>query len=318
MQTPIRTLAAFLVVFLVAATPIPAAAADYPEKPIELLVPWPAGGVSDTLMRLIAGPLGTHLGQPVVIVNKPGAAGVIGMHELEKAPADGYTIGNIATSQVATQYTSANPNDLKRLVPVARLVSGVGTLTVKSDAAWSSLADYVDYAKKNPGKLRVANSGTGGVTHVHGLAFDRALGIKQTHIPFKGNAAVLPALAGGHVEATMIAITDVLPMVKGGQLKLLALGGKARHPLFSTVPTFIEAGLPFDLTNFQGLAAPKGVLVERLQKIEDALARVMMEASVTKALEERGYSIDFQRSREFSQFLEEQDELFRSLIDARK
>lgn len=289
-------------------------AGAYPDKPLTLIVPWPAGGVSDALFRVVAPPLGKELGQPIVIVNRPGAAGVIGSLEVERAAPDGYTLGNLATSQIPTQYTSTNPNSVKRVAPVANVVSGVGALSVKADAPWPTLREYVEYARKHPGRLRVANAGTGSVSHVHGLAFDAAAGVAQTHIPFKGNAAVVPAVAGGHVEATMIAITDVLPLVRGGQLRLLAVGGDSRHPLAPQVPTFLEQGVKIDPRNFQGLVVPAGTPPDVIRRLEEAVGRVVQQPAVTRGLEERGYSLDFKRSVEFARFLDEQDSLFRSLL----
>lgn len=286
----------------------------YPDKPVTLIVPWPAGGVSDSLFRVVAGPLGKELGQPVVIVNRPGASGVIGTLELERAAPDGYTLGNLATSQIPTQYASTNPNSLKRVAPVANVVSGVGTLSVKGEAPWTTLRDYVDYARKHPGRIRVANAGTGSVSHVHGLTFDAAAGVTQTHIPFKGNAAVVPAVAGGHVEATMIAITDVLPLVRSGQIRLLAVGGESRHPLAPQVPTFLEQGVKVDPRNFQGLVAPAGTPAEVIRRLEEAVARVLKDPAVTRVLEERGYSLDFKRGGDFARFLDEQDSIFRATL----
>ena len=314
MRSDIRSLAALVVVAVTVALGTVPAAARYPEKPVTLIVPWPAGGVSDSLLRIVAGPLGKDLGQPVVIMNRPGASGVIGTLELERAAPDGYTIGNLATSQIATQYTSANPNSLKRVVPIANLISGVGTLTVKADAPWNSLMDYLEHARKHPGKLRVANAGTGSVSHVHGLLFDAAAGVSQTHIPFKGNAPALPAVAGGHIEATMIAITDVLPLVQGGQLKLLAVGGEGRHPLASKVPTFVDQGVKFDPRNFQGLVAPAGTPAEIVRRLHEAAQRVIKDPAVAKLLEDRGYTVDFKGGADFARFLDEQDGFFRATL----
>lgn len=314
MRPGFRTLAGLVVAVTLAALVAVPAAARYPEKPVTLIVPWPAGGVSDSLLRIVAGPLGKELGQPVIILNRPGASGLIGTLELEKAAPDGYTIGNLATSQIPTQYTSKNPNNLQRVVPIANLISGVGTLTVKADAPWNSLREYLEHAKKNPGRLRVANAGTGSVTHVQGLMFDVAAGISQTHIPFKGNAPALPAVAGGHIEATMIAITDVLPLVQGGQLKLLAVGGESRHPLAPRVATFLEQGVKFDPRNFQGLVAPAGTPADVVRRLEEAAGRVVRDPAVAKLLEERGYTVDFKGGADFARFLDEQDGFFRTTL----
>lgn len=294
-----------------AVAPAPAA---YPEKPITLIVPWPAGGVSDQLMRIVATPLAKELGQPVVVLNHPGATGLLGTHELERAQPDGYTIGNFAASQILTQYTSKNPNSVKRIVPITNLISGVGAVTVRASAPWRSLQAYVEAASAQPRKIRVANSGTGGVSHIHGLMFDRATHTVRTHIPFKGNAPALTAVAGGHVEATMISAVDVMPMVQGGQLRMLAIGGDRRHPLFPDVPTFREQGVELDPRNWQGLVAPSGTPAEVIRRLEAASQRVLMDPATSKLLGDRGYTVDFMSAADFARFLEEQDRQFRAVV----
>lgn len=292
------------------------AVAGYPEKPVTLIVPWPPGGVSDAMMRILAAPLAKELGQPVVILNRPGAAGLMGTHELERAAPDGYTIGNLGSAQVVTQYMSKAPNNLKRVVPIANVNAVPGTLTVRADAPWDSLKDYLQYAKSNPGKLRVGNSGTGGVNHFLSLMFDRVAQITQVHIPFKGNAQVLQALLGGHIEATMIMLTDIVPMVKSGQLKLLAVGGETRHRWTPRVPTFLEEGLNYNPRMWQGVFGPRGMPAEVIDKIANAMARVLKDPAVVKLFEERGIDLDFKGGVEYAKFVEEQDTFFRSLIEA--
>lgn len=292
------------------------AVAAYPEKPVTLIVPWPPGGVSDAMMRILAAPLAKELGQPVVIVNRPGAAGLIGTHELERAAPDGYTIANLGSAQVVTQYTSKDPNSLKRVVPIANVNTVPGTLTVRADAPWNSLKEYLQYAKGNPGKLRVGNSGSGGVNHFLSVMFDRVAQITQVHIPFKGNAQVLQALLGGHIEATMIMLTDIVPMVKSGQLKLLAVGGDIRHRWTSGVPTFLEEGLHYNPRMWQGVFGPRAMPAETVHKISAAMGRVMKDPAVVKLFEERGIDLDFKGGDEYAKFVEEQDAFFRSLIEA--
>jgi tripartite-type tricarboxylate transporter receptor subunit TctC len=298
---------------LVAAAP-PDAGAVYPEKPITLIVPWPAGGVSDQLIRIVATPLGKELGQPIVVLNRPGATGLLGTHELENAPPDGYTIGNFAASQILTQYTSKNPNSLQRVAPIANLISGVGALTVRATAPWRSLQAYQEAARAQPGKIRVANSGTGGVSHIHGLMFDRAAQVTRTHIPFKGNAPALTAVAGGHVETTMISIVDVMPMVLGGQLRMLAIGGNQRHPQFPDVPTFREQGVEFDPRNWQGLVAPKRTPPEMIARLEAATQGALRDPATAKLLQDRGYIIDFMPAAELARFLDGQDRDVQSIL----
>jgi tripartite-type tricarboxylate transporter receptor subunit TctC len=233
--------------------------AGYPEKPITVIVPWPPGGASDVIPRTLSKPMSEELKQPVVIVNRPGAAAVIGTQEIERSIPDGYTIGTFSFSQALTQYTTPNPPSLANLVPIAKVMYSPGTLTVHANAPWNSVEEFIRYAKANFGKIRNSNSGTGASAHIIAEAFDRLTGIKQTHVPFNGFAPAVAALAGGHVEATCIPVGDVHAMVKGGKLKLLAVAADKRHFLYPNVPTMKELKIDLDMGNWVAFVAPKGV-----------------------------------------------------------
>ena len=175
--------------------------AAYPEKPITVIVPWPPGGASDIIPRTLSKHMSEVLKQPVVIVNRPGAAAVIGTQEIERAVPDGYTIGTFSFSQLLTQYTTPNPPSIANLVPISKVMYSPGTLTVNAARPWKTVEEFVAYAKANPGKVRNSNSGTGASAHVIAEAFDRLTGIKEVHVPFNGFA---PAIHNTSSSAAII------------------------------------------------------------------------------------------------------------------
>jgi tripartite-type tricarboxylate transporter receptor subunit TctC len=290
--------------------------AGYPDKPITLIVPWPPGGASDVTPRTLSKPMSEELKQPVVIVNRPGAAAVIGTQEVERATPDGYTIGTYSFSQCLTQYTAPNPTNLANCVPIAKVMYSPGTLTVNANAPWKSVEEFIRYAKANPGKIRSSNSGKGASAHIIAEAFDRLTGIKQTHVPFNGFAPAVAAAAGGHVEATCIPVGDVHAMVKGGKLRLLAVAAKERHFLYPNVPTLIELKIDLDMGNWVGFIAPKGVPEEIVVILDRAIEKALKSPEVIKSWQEMGNVIAYMNHRAFVEFLKQQDASIRTLVDS--
>jgi tripartite-type tricarboxylate transporter receptor subunit TctC len=309
----------FLFVFCVAFTmglpALFAASAKYPEKPITFIVNFAAGGISDLIARVLARPMGEDLGQPVLVVNKVGAGGVIGFLEVEKAPPDGYMIGTLAISSILTQYTSPNPTNIYNTIPVSFVTSGPATLTVKGDAPWKNVAEFIAHAKTNPGKIRNANSGTGGSAHIFAAALDSVAGIKQIHVPFNGYAPAIAALAGGHVEATCSPVGDVQPLVKAGKLKILGVASEERHFLFPDISTFKEQGVAFAIGNLQGVVVPKGTPLEIVEVLDNSIKKALQRPEVKKAFEEIGYPVAYKNSKDFGELMKEQDPFLRELVE---
>jgi tripartite-type tricarboxylate transporter receptor subunit TctC len=290
--------------------------AGYPEKPITVIVPWPPGGASDVIPRTLSKPMSEELKQPVVIVNRPGAAAVIGTQEIERSIPDGYTIGTFSFSQALTQYTTPNPPSLANLVPIAKVMYSPGTLTVNASSPWNSVEEFIRYAKANPGKIRNSNSGTGASAHIIGEAFDRLTGIKQTHVPFNGFAPAVAALAGGHVEATCIPVGDVHAMVKGGKLRLLAVAASERHFLYPNVPTMKELKIDLDMGNWVAFVAPKGFPEEKIIILDRAIEKALKTPEVIKAWQDMGNVMSYMNHRAFADYLKQQDAMIRTLVDS--
>ncbi|MGH7824500.1 MAG: Bug family tripartite tricarboxylate transporter substrate binding protein [Candidatus Binatia bacterium] len=290
--------------------------AAYPEKPITIIVPYPAGGLSDIQARTLANPLSEDLKQPVVVVNKAGAAGVIGSLELEKAKPDGYTIATYAISQVLTQYTSPNPTNMANIVPISHVLYGPATITINANQPWRDLKEFIKHAKANPNKIRSANSGNGGSAHIFAAAFEGEAGIKLIHVPFKGFAPAVAAIAGGHVEATSIPVGDVAAMVKAGKLRILAIAAEKRHYLFPEVPTMKELNVNLVIGSWQGFVAPRKTPLEIIRILDRSIEKALKRPEVVKTFRDQGYDVVYKNHSAFWKWLKAHDAYIRNLVDS--
>jgi tripartite-type tricarboxylate transporter receptor subunit TctC len=277
--------------------------AEYPEKPITLIVPWPPGGASDITPRSLTKVMSEELKQPIVVVNRPGAAAVVGTLEMERAVPDGYTIGTYSYSQALTNFTAPNPPSLANITPIAKVMYSPATLTVTANFPANTLAEFIQYAKANPGKVRSANSGKGASAHIFAEAFDQMTGIKMTHVPFNGYAPAIVAVTGGHIESTCIPVGDVHAMVKAGKLKMLAVAMQERHYLHPDVPTMKELKVPLDIGNWVGFVAPKGVPEAIIAKLDKAIEKALKSPEVIASWKEMGNVTTYQNYKDFAKWL---------------
>lgn len=257
---------------------LPAAAQEYPAKPVRLLVGFPAGGPTDILARVIGDKLSGQIGQPVVVENRPGAAGNIAADAVSKAAADGYTLlyasNSIAISPAITAKLSFDP--AKDLVPVTETASGSLALLVHPSVPAKSIKEFIEYARQRPGQLNYASSGAGTITHFAAELFASQTGIKVQHVPYKGSSPSLVDLVAGRVHFLMGAINTALPFVKEGKLRPLAVTGLRHSPALPGVPTLAESGLPgFSAVNWQGVFAPAGTPSAILARLNAEFAKAV-------------------------------------------
>jgi tripartite-type tricarboxylate transporter receptor subunit TctC len=234
-------------------------AAGFPEKPITFICPWPAGGTADVTMRALCVAAAKQLGQTIVVENKAGASGMLGLKSLAMAKPDGYTIGQIPISVTRfAQLGTVKLDPLKDLTYIARTSGQTFGIVVRSDAPWKTLKDFVAAAKAKPGALTYASAGIAGATHVGMEEFAMAAGIQLNHIPYKGGAPALQDLMGGQVDA-LADSTSWAPHVKSGALRLLATWGDKRTKDFSDAPTLKDLGYDVVVDAPNGIGAPKGL-----------------------------------------------------------
>jgi len=253
-----------------------AQAAAWPNRPIEMIVAYAPGGGTDLVARLLARHLEKELAATIVVQNKPGAGGAIGFAELARATPDGYTIGFINTPNLLTIPIERKTTFTWRSYDlIGNLVDDPGAFTVNQSSNIDSLATLVKYAKANPGAVTVGTTGVGSDDHLAMLLFEKASGVKMTHVGYKGAGEVRGALAGQQITIGAINVGEALAYQKGGTpLKFLGQMGLSRAVLAPNVPTFREQGYNIELASLRGLAAPKGLPEAVKKKLVDAMAKV--------------------------------------------
>ena len=254
-------------------------AASFPNRPVKIIVAFPAGGGTDIAARILAPKLGERLGQQVVIENRGGASGVIGTELAARAAPDGYTLfmgtlGNFSVNQHLIAKLAVDP--VKDFAPITKVVDVHFVLLAHPSLPANNVRELLALAKAKPGQLTHSSSGAGGAPHLGAELFKRMGGVDMTHIPYKGSAPSMQDVMGGQVSITFDSLLQALPFIRDGRLKALAVLGPVRSPQLPDVPTVAESGLPgYDLTNWFGLAAPAGTPKEIINKIYTDAAAVL-------------------------------------------
>jgi tripartite-type tricarboxylate transporter receptor subunit TctC len=285
-----RTLAALAMAGFAAA----AFAQDYPNKPIKIVVPFPPAGGTDILARTVAQKVADANKWNVVVENKPGAGGNIGVDTVAKAAPDGYTLVMGQTSNLAINPTlfKALPYDpLKDLAPVALVGQGPVALVVKADSKYKTLADLVNAAKANPGSVTMATPGNGTVAHLSGVRLMNASGASFQHIPYKGAGAAIPDILGGNVDFFLSSVPTLAGQIASGNMRALAVTSLKRSPVLPTVPTIAETYKGFDAVTWFGILAPAGTPKAILVKWNEEINKALKDPAVKKAIEKEGGDI---------------------------
>jgi tripartite-type tricarboxylate transporter receptor subunit TctC len=274
----LRHAAAALALTALALGPFPAAAQDYPTRAVTIIVPFSPGGPGDLTARFVAQGLQAELGQPFVVENKAGATGVLAARAAMSAPADGYTLLQISSSHTANEslVSKRGYELMKDFDPVASLNFTENVLMVKNDLPVKTLGELIAFAKANPGKLNYASSGNGSAYHLSGeLLKSSAGGLQIAHVPYKNASTARGDLVGGHVDMMFDALPSGLELIRGGKVKVLATTGTTRSTVLPDVPTVGETIAGFKSTIFIGLMAPKGTPAPVLDKLHNAINKVL-------------------------------------------
>jgi tripartite-type tricarboxylate transporter receptor subunit TctC len=290
MKTLLR--AAVLTLFALTGTSEGAPAQTYPDKPIRLVVPFPAGGTTDILARAVGQKLGEHLGQQVVVDNKPGAGGNIGSDIVAKSAPDGYTLvmGTVGTHAINASLYKKMPYDhIKDFVPVSLVALVPNILVVHPSVPANSVKELIAYAKANPGKLNFASSGNGTSIHLSGELFKTTAGVEMTHVPYKGSAPAVTDLLGGQVQLMFDNMPSALPHVKAGKLKALGVTTAKRFPAAPDIPAIAEAGVPgYEASSWFGVLAPAGTPKEIVNKLSSEIAKILQTPEIKERLLSQG------------------------------
>jgi tripartite-type tricarboxylate transporter receptor subunit TctC len=268
-------------------------AQDYPNKLIRIISPYGPGGGNDTISRLLATRLGAALNQRVIVDNKPGGNTIIGNDILAKSPPDGYTLilnGNGFVTNPSF-YVKIPFDTVKDFAPVAFVASTQLVLVANPAVPANNVRELIALAKAKPGTLNFGNSGQGGPEHLAGVMFGQMAGVEIGSVPYKGAAAALADLIGGHVQLMVTALAAVQPHIQTGQVKLIAMANNARSPRYPNVPTIAEAGLPgFDTSLWYGMMAPAGTPEPIVRRLNQEINRILRDKEVQEIFASRGLS----------------------------
>ena len=277
----------------------------FPARPVTLIVPWPPGGSTDQVMRALATATEKYLGQSIVVENKPGAGGTLGVQAMVNAKPDGYTVTQVPITAFRIPHTTKvgyDPlTDLTYLIGVSGYTFGVA---VRADAPWKTWEELVEYAKSNPGKLSYGTPGANTSLHVTMEEIAHRYGINWTHVPFKGNADNMQALLGGHIDASADA-TVWGPHVDAGKMRLLATWGAQRTKRWPTVPTLKELGYDVVSTSPYGLAGPKGLDPKVAKVLHDAFKKGMEDPVHMQAMEKYDQDLIYMSGDDYAKFARE-------------
>lgn len=286
------TLAIGCMLALSTAAGMASAQGNYPQRPIKILVPFPAGGGTDNLTRLLSTKLTDAYGWSIVVENKPGAGGNLALDQTAKAPADGLTLVMAQTDNVVLNpllYSKLTYNPDKDLRSVALVAVGPAVLVVNADSPYKTLADVMQAAKKDPGRLTFASPGTGTISHLISEAWQKSSGVKFTHVPFRGMAQAMPDLLGGRIDMYMGSIPTLLSHIQSGKVRALGVTTAQRSKLLPDVPTYTESGIAgVELASVWGVMAPAGTPDAIVKQLNDAINKVVNAPETTKKILDSG------------------------------
>ena len=279
----------------------------YPDKPITMIVPFPPGGVADTVARPVAEALGRELKQTVVVENRAGAGGALGIGVASRAPADGYTVllslSSISILPEADKILDRKPAyQLSQFRPIARFTADPTVLVVRADAPWKNFADFVADVKRNPGKYNYGSSGNYGTMHVPMEMLKAQAGFRMTHIPYTGAGPAVIALLGGQVDALASGPSTVVQQIQAGKLRALAHWGD--HPLSALpeVPSLKQLGYPVRFAQWSALFVPAGTPDDVIRKLRAASAKVAADPTVRQVIGKAGSPIEYLDAPEFQTY----------------
>jgi tripartite-type tricarboxylate transporter receptor subunit TctC len=298
------------------------ALAAYPERPIQFVISFPPAGATDILARAIGQKLSEQLGQPVLVENKPGAGGFIGLAQAAKATPDGYTLYFAAVTNIAIATAAYSPkpvNLIRDFIPVA----GVGTvphmLVVPASLPVSNVTEMISLFKASPGKYNFASQGAGTLSHLESEVFKATAGVDLVHVPYKGSSQALPDLMSGTSSMMFDSIPASMPHVKSGRLKVLAVASSKRMSLLPNIPTVDESGLKgFEANNVFGISAPKGTPAAVVATLTKAVQAVLSSAELRQHMEEQGVELKYSTPEEFGPMVEKEFRIWGEAVEAAK
>jgi len=281
---------------------------NYPSKPIKYIVPVAAGGGSDMIGREVMDKLGKVLGQTIVVDNQGGGGGVIASQNTAKATPDGYTLmqGYVATHGTSPATRKLPYDAVKDFTPIAMIGNTPNALIVNNSLPVNSAKELIEYLKKNPGRVSYGSAGQGSLTHLSGELFKQSTETFMVHIPYRGIAPAITDLIGGQTQVMFPGLAAAVPHIRGGKVKILAVTGKSRHPLFKDVPTLEEVGLKgFDAVQWYGIVGPAKMSPDIVVKLNESVAKVLTNPELQQKLSAEAVQTTPMTSANFGKFIQE-------------
>lgn len=286
-----------------------AQAAGYPDKPVTLVVPYPPGGATDVIARLIAEKLPAAWGQQVIVNNRPGAGTTVAAEAVARSPGDGYTLYMTTAAHTisASLYKKLNYDPLKDFAPLTLTSTIPLVLVTAPSLPVNSLAELIAYAKASPQGLSMASTGNGTPQHLTGELFKAKAGLKLVHVPYRGDAPMLTDLIGGQVQMAFVTLSAALPHIQSGKLKAIALAHPRRVEAIGQVPTMAEAGMKnFEAATWFGLFAPSSMPAELREKIYRDVSRIVATPEMTRKLQDMGGDVNNSSPQQFQAFINDE------------
>ena len=309
-----------LIAALAWATSTSALAQDYPAKPIRLIIPYAAGSVAEVLFRGLMPVLEPRLGQRFIVDARPGADGNIGMAEAARSAPDGYTLVLAPTANFAVLDHLAKDlpfNALTSFDPICMIAETWPLATVGPNVPARTMKELADYVKANPGKYNYGSQGTGSPTHLIGAAFSQLNGNSMVHIPYKGTPPMITAMLSGDIQVTFASMTAVLPQLKAGKLRALAVMGRNRQPELPDLPTTVEAGFPqLVMSNWWVVAGPKGTPARAVERMSSELRSALQDTDVRKRYADVGHIPVGMTPSETATFLKTESARYKGIVEA--
>ena len=290
--------------------------ADFPNKAITLIVPYAAGGGTDTTARALAKATEKVLGQPIVVVNRTGGGSSIGLMEGANAKGDGYTVTYLVVELTTLPHLGLLPITYEKFKPIAQTNYDPSAITVRADAPWKTASDFLEYAKAHPGELKMGNAGTGSIWHLAAATLEKGTGVTFSHIPYEGAGPAVSALLSGFVDAVPVSPAEVKTFVEQGKLRTLAINADQPSVALPGVKTLKEAtGYQFEFVgSWRGLSVPKDTPDDITRLLADAFIKGTEDKIFREYMKEKGLELLVRDGKGFAQQMKESHELFEKLI----
>jgi tripartite-type tricarboxylate transporter receptor subunit TctC len=300
---------------LLIAVPCLALAQSYPAKPVRVIVPFPPGGTTDLIARIVQPRFQEYMGQSVLIENRAGAGGSVGAAEAAKAAPDGYTLLMVFDTHAVNHHIfKMAPDPFKDLEHISLMVTSPSALVAVTSFPPNNIREIVEFAKANPEKVTYSTPGSGSSNHLAALLFEQHAGIRLTHVAYKGGGPMIQALLGQQVNITFLSMPLILPHIKAGKVKGIATGGKTRAPQLPDLPTLSEAYPGFEQVSWFGILGPAGLPKDVSAKVHREMTRTLRAPDVSQRLTEQGFDIVAGSPDEFLKFVRTESEKLGKLI----